>query len=142
MDKKGYFIHYRNLRFYLEHGMKLSKVSNAIRFTQTAWLRSYIEMNQKLRAEATTTFDTDFYKLMNNAVFGKTCENQKKRTNIMIIQDKQKLLDYVAKPNFMDYRIFDEELVAIEMQKTQNIINRPFYAGFAILELAKLHMYR
>ncbi len=142
MDKKGYVIHYRNLQFYLKHGMKLAKVSNAIRFTQTAWLKYYIEMNQQLRAEATNTFDTDFYKLMNNAVFGKTCENQKKRTNIMIIQDKQKLLDNVAKPNFMDFRIFNEDLMAIEMQKTQNVINRPFYAGFALLELAKLHMYR
>jgi len=142
MDKKGYVIHYQNLRFYLEHGMKLTKVYNAIRFTQKAWLQSYIEMNQKLRAEATTTFDTDFYKLMNNAVFGKTCENQKKRTNIAIIQDKQKLLDYAAKPTFMNFRIFGDDLMAIETQKTQNLINRPFYAGFAILELAKLHMYR
>ena len=142
MNKKCYVIHYRNLRFYLEHGMKLTKVHNAIRFTQKAWLQSYIEMNQKLRAEATTTFDTDFYKLMNNAVFGKTCENQKKRTNICIVQDKQKHLDYVAKLTFMNFRIFGDELMAVEMQKTQNLINRPFYAGFAILELAKLHMYR
>ena len=89
MDKKGYVIHYRNLRFYLEHGKKLTKVHNAIRFTQKAWLQTYIEMNQKLRAEATTTFDTDFYKLTNNAVFGKTCENQKNRTNISIVQDNK-----------------------------------------------------
>ena len=92
MDKKGYVLHYRNLRFYLEHGLKLLKVHKAIRFFQSPWLKGYIELNQNLRAKATSAFEMDFFKLMNNAVFGKTCENQKKRTNIGLILDAKQLL--------------------------------------------------
>ena len=142
LDKKEYVLHYRTLKFYLEHGLKLIKVHKAIRFFQSPWLKGYIELNQNLRAKATSAFEMDFFKLMNNAVFGKTCENQKRRTNIGLILDAQQLLSYVAKPNFMAFKIFDENLVAIEKQKTQVQINRPFYAGFTVLELAKLHMYR
>ena len=79
---------------------------------------------------------------MNNAMFGKTCENQKKRTNIRLVQSFTKMLDLVAKPNFRDVRIFGEDLAAVELQKTQVEINKPFYVGFSVLDLSKLHMYR
>ena len=75
-------------------------------------------------------------------MFGKTCENQKKRTNIRLVQSFQKLLELIAKPNFRDVRIFSEDLVAVELQKTQVEINKPFYLGFTVLELSKLHMYQ
>ena len=79
---------------------------------------------------------------MNNAMFGKTCENQKKRTNIRLVQSFTKMLYLVAKPNFRDVRIFGEDLAAVELQKTQVEINKPFYVGFSVLDLSKLHMYR
>ena len=142
MDKFDYVIHYRNLKFYLQHGLVLRKVQAAIRFTQAPWLAPYILLNQEARAKAISDFESDFYKLMNNAMFGKTCENQKKRTNIRLVQSFQKLLELIAKPNFRDVRIFSEDLVAVELQKTQVEINKPFYIGFTVLELSKLHMYR
>ena len=79
---------------------------------------------------------------MNNAKFGKTCQNQKKQTNIRLVQTFVKMLELVAKPNFRDVRIFGEDLAAVELQKTQVEINKPLYAGFSILELSKLHMYK
>ena len=94
------------------------------------------------RANAKSDFESDFYKLMNNAVYGKTCENQKKRTNIRLVQDLKKMLDLVGKPTFRDVRIFGESLAAVELQKTKVQINKPFYIGFAFLDLSKLHMYR
>ena len=142
MDKFEYVLHYRNLRFYLEHGLILKRVHAAIRFTQAPWLASYIAVNQEARANAHSDFESEFYKLMNNAMFGKTCENQKKRTNIRLVQTFVKMLDLVAKPNFRDVRIFGEDLAAVELQKTQVEINKPFYAGFSILDLSKLHMYK
>ena len=142
MDKFEYVLHYRNLKFYLEHGLLLKKVHAAIRFTQAPWLASYIAVNQEARAKAKSDFESEFYKLMNNAMFGKTCENQKKRTNIRLVQTFVKMLDLVAKPNFRDVRIFGEDLAAVELQKTQVEINKPFYAGFTILDLSKLHMYK
>ena len=100
MNKNGYVVHYLNLKFYLEHGMKLTKVHAAISFFQTPWLKPYIELNQRERANAKSDFESDFYKLMNNAVFGKTCENQKKRTNIRLVQDLKKMMDLVGNQPF------------------------------------------
>ena len=105
-------------------------------------MKPYIELNQKKRAQATTDLEKDFYKLMNNSVFGKTCENMKKRTNIKLVQDARKAEKLISNPAFMDVRIFSEDLIAVELQKTQLKINKPFYAGFTILDLAKLHMYK
>ena len=122
--------------------MKLTKVHAAISFFQTPWLKPYIELNQRERANAKSDFESDFYKLMNNAVFGKTCENQKKRTNIRLVQDLKKMMDLVGKPTFRDGRIFGENLASVELQKTKVQINRPFYTGFAVLDLSKLHKYR
>ena len=122
--------------------MKITKVPGAMSFFQSPWLKPYIELNQRQRANAKSEFESDFYKLMNNAVFGKTCENQKKRTNIRLVQDLKKMLDLVGKPTFRDVRIFREILAAVELQKTKVQINKPFYIGFAVLDLSKLHMYR
>ncbi len=59
-------------------------------------------------------------------MFGKTCENQKKRTNIKLVQTFQKMLDLIAKANFRDVRIFSEDLAAVELQKTHVEINNRF----------------
>ena len=98
-------------------------------------------MNQNIRAAANTDFDGDFYKLMNNSVYGKTVENLKKRTNIKLVQDTRKLQALLNKPHLLDFRIFSENLAAVELQKVQVKIDRPFYIGFTVLDLAKLHMY-
>ena len=72
MSKKNYCVHYLNLQFYIQHGLKLTKIHNVIRFKQSPWLAPYIEKNQHLRAAAKNDLEKDFFKLMNNAVYGKT----------------------------------------------------------------------
>ena len=141
MNKRGYIIHYRVLKFYLEHGLVLKKVHAGIKFRQSAWLSPYILQNQNKRAEAENDFEREFFKLMNNSVYGKTVENLKKRTDIKLLQDVQAVQRLVEKPHFMDVRVFSEDLCAVELRKTQLCINRPFYIGFSVLDLAKLHMY-
>ena len=123
-------------------GLKLTKVHCAIKFQQSPWMAKYIMKNQALRANAQNEFETEFFKLMNNAVFGKTCENQKKRTDIKLVNDEHKFQLLANKPNFMDCRIFSEDLTGVELQKLRLLINKPFYVGFTVLELAKLHMYQ
>jgi hypothetical protein len=84
MNKKKYVCDYRTLRFYLDHGMELTKIHRVIRFVQRAWLKPYILLNQDKRAAATNEFEKDFFKIMNNSVYGKTLENMLKRILIKL----------------------------------------------------------
>ena len=141
MNKTHYLCHYRNLMFYIQHGMILKKIHRVIQFHQDKWLATYIETNQNLRAKASNEFEKDFFKLMNNSVYGKTLENQKKRTDIRLVTRDDKRREYTQKSNCIGFQIFDENLAAIELQKVQILIDKPPSVGFTVVELAKLHMY-
>ncbi|XP_061191773.1 uncharacterized protein LOC133200019 [Saccostrea echinata] len=140
-DKGKYVLHYRNLKYYLSKGLVLSKIHRVLEFTQSPWLKSYIDFNTHRRSQATTDFKKDFYKLMNNYVFGKTMENMRKRVNVELVHTKKRLRKVCAKPNFQSFKIFNEDLVAVNLRKNNIVLNRPIYAGFCILDLAKLLMF-
>ena len=82
-------------------------------------MKSYIELNTRLRTEAKNDFEKDFFKLMNNSVFGKTMENVRNRVDVKLVNNIEKAEKLAAKPNFQHCTIFDENLVAIHM-KEQN----------------------
>ena len=84
-DKTEYVIYRRNLKQALNHELILKKVYRVIKFNQKAWVKAYIAMNTKLRQIAKNNFEKDFFKFMNNAVFGKTMENVKKNIYIEIL---------------------------------------------------------
>lgn len=142
MRKSKYVVHFRNLQLYIKHGLVLTKVHRALRFRQSAWLASYIMLNQELRVKSKTDFEKDFFKLMNNSSYGKTCENLKKRSDIRLSNNEQKVRELVEKPHCLGFRIFGEKLAAVELRKVPMLINRPFYIGFAVLELSKTLMFR
>lgn len=140
--KTKYVLHYRNLKYYLSHGLTLTKIHGGIEFTQSAWLKPYIDFNTEKRKLAQNDFEKDFFKLMNNAVFGKTMENMRKRISVELVNTPKRLRKVCAKPNFQSFKIYNEDLVAVNIKKTTIVLNRPIYAGFCILDISKLYMYR
>ena len=141
MDKKNYVVHYRNLKLYLDLGLKVKKVHRALEFNQSPWLKQYIDLNTQKRTNAKNSFEKDFFKLMNNSVFGKTMENLRKRVDVRLITDKNKLLKLSSKPTFVSSKIFNENLVAVHKIKETLTLNRPAYVGMCILDLSKTLMY-
>ena len=144
MKKQNYTLHYRNLKLYLKHGMKLKMIHSAIKFTQKEWMRSYIDFNTDMRQNAKNAFEKDFFKLMNNAVFGKTMENVRNYRDVKLLSQSvhhDKYLKLVADPRFLEAKVFNNELVAVHMlQRTINL-NKPVYSGMSILDLSKIYMY-
>ncbi|CAH3162496.1 unnamed protein product, partial [Porites evermanni] len=139
--RKNYVVHYCNLRQYLEMGMRLTAVHRGISFYQSSWMEPYIRKNTELRKTAANSFEKDFFKLMNNSVFGKTIENIRKRQNIILIDDRKKAAKLTSRPNFDRATIFDKNLIAVHMKKTEVYFNKPVYVGQAILDLSKTLMF-
>ena len=140
-NKEKYVLHYRNLQMYIDLGLKLKKIHRVLEFDQSPWLKQYIDFNTQKRSQAKNAFEKDFFKLMNNSVFGKTMENIRKRVDVRLITDGKKLLKMSSKPTFVCSKIFNENLVAVHKIKEVLTLNRPAYVGMCILDLSKTLMY-
>ena len=140
-DKQKYVLHYKNLQSYLNLGLKLKRVHRVLEFNQSPWLKQYIDFNTQKRTNAKNSFEKDFFKLMNNSVFGKTMENLRKRVDVRLVTDKEKLLKLASKPTYVSSKIFNENLVAVHKIKETLTLNRPAYVGMCILDLSKTLMY-
>ena len=139
--KKKYVVHIRSLKQALDHGLKLKNVHRIIEFNQKAWFKTYIDMNTELRKIAKNDFEKDFFKLMNNAVFGKTMENVRKHRDIKLVTTDKKRSKLVSEPNYHTMNYISENLSIIEMKRTKVKMNKPIYLGLSILEISKLLMY-
>ena len=142
-DKEKYVVHYKNLQFYLSQGMWLTKVHRVIEFDQEPWMERYISMNTEFHKQEKSDFETDFYKVMNNLVFGKTMENLRNRTDVKIVRDWEtdKIRNLVSSPSFDRFTIFGNDMTGIHMHKPELLLNKPVYTGMTILENSKILMY-
>ncbi|KAJ8967216.1 hypothetical protein NQ317_001325 [Molorchus minor] len=146
-NKKQYVVHYRNLKQAIDNGLILTKVHRVLTFSQLPWLKQYIDLNTNMRNKATSKFEKDQYKLMNNAIFGKTMENVDNRRLIKLVTHWESIRRstganaLIAHPNFKTCSIFSEDFVAIHMGKLKVVYNKPIYLGFSILDLSKTVLY-
>ena len=139
-DKKKYVVHISILKQALDHGLKLKKVHRVIGFNQEAWLKKYIDMNTELRKKVSNNFEKDFFKLMNNAVFGKTVENVRKHRDIKLVKTDHRRNKLISEPNYHTMNLIAENLSIIEMKKVKVKMNKPIYLGLSILEIGKIIM--
>ncbi len=137
-DKTRYVLHKTNLELYIRLGLKLTKIHRGVKFAEEDFMKKYIDLNTELRTKGTTDFKKDFFKLMNNSVFGKTMENVRNRINVKLVTNELSLNKLVKKPNFKSANIFHENLVTIHMEKTTVKLNKPIQ----ILDLSKMLMYK
>ena len=140
-DKSKYILHISNLQLYCALGLKIKKVHRILTFKQRPWLKEYIDFNTEQRKNARNEFEKDFFKLLNNSVFGKTMENLRNRRNFDLVNNITSLKKFVAQPTFKGFTIFHEDLVAIERKIASLTLNRPIYTGLCILDLSKTLMY-
>ena len=121
--------------------MKLSKIHRVFSFKQSPWLKSYICFNTDKRKQARNDFEKDFYKMMNNSVFGKTMENLRKRVKVELTNNQKRAIKVSVKPSFQGFCIFNEDLMGVNMKIEKLYLNRPIYVGFFILGISKTLMY-
>ena len=140
-NKYNYITHYRNLKMYLERGLKLLKVHRVLKFVQSPWLKPYIDLNTSLRKSANNKFEEGFAKLMNNSFFGKTCEDVRKYRDVKIVLDKKKAEKLISRPSLEQCKIYEENLVALQLKRKNVTLNKPRYIGMSVLEISKLIMY-
>ena len=142
-NKKNYLIHYRMLKFYVRHGMIVDKVHEIISFKQSRWLESYINFDTQKRNQAVNDFEKDFYKLLNNAFYGKAMENVRNRLKIKFLKkdNYRKKIEYQSKLTFTGIHKSYENCDSYTIKQNEVLMDKPISLGFTVLELSKLIMY-
>ena len=140
-DGKDYLVALDNLLFYERLGYKF-EVKLIYKFEQEYLFQSYIDMNSKLRQNCKNELEKDFYKLLNNIIYGKSLENPEKYSEIELLSNESVIAKRVQSPLLKRCEIIvDDELVITDLYKSQICYNTCIQAGFSILEKTKLHMY-
>ena len=139
-DKKKYIIHSRLLSFFLNNGMKLTKVHRALKFYQKEWLKGYMDKNTKMRQKSDSKIMRDFYKLKNNSIYGKLLQSDKGKIQVKIVSNTKDLDAQISRPNFKSYRKLNDNIILIILEQTGRL-TRPLPAALCCLDFAKLVMY-
>ena len=142
-DKKNCLVHYTMLQFYVRHGMVVEKVHNVISFKQNRWLAKYIGFNTRKQNKAKNDFEKDFYKLLNNAFYGKTMENVRNRLKTKFIKkdDYREIIRQQSELTFNGIHKSYENCDSHTFKQNDVLMDKLKYLGFSVLKLSKLLMY-
>ena len=140
-DKERYVVHHKTLKFYLNLGLKLKKIHRGIEFDEEDWLKPYIAKNTEERKKVKSKSEKNFFKLMNNAVFGKTMENVRNRVDVRMATSKKQINNLARKTNYQSFNIISENLTSVRMKRSVVMLDKPIYLGAAILDLSKIEIY-
>ena len=128
---------HKSFKIGVKSWINTKKVRRVIQFNQEAWLKPKIDVNTKLRIEAKNDFEKDFFKLMNNAVFGKAMENVRKHRDIKLVTTDKRRNQLASEHNYHTTKYFSENLMAVEMKKTKVKTNKPIYLDMSVLDISK-----
>jgi hypothetical protein len=137
-DKLNFGVNYRELKLMIKLGLKITKYNRVVQFKQSDFMKSYIMKNTKERTTAKNDFEKDFYKLMNNSVYGKTMENVRNRINFKLISSEDQAL--AIRNTRTRYTIFNENLVGVHLCKKEVLLNKPIFIGQTVLDDSKVLM--
>ena len=143
-DKKNYLILYRMLKFYVTHGMEVVKVHTIFSFKQSKWSEKYISFTTQKQNRAKNDFEKDYYKLLNNAFYGKTMENVRNRIKVEVFRrddTDKKIKKKQSKLTFNGIHESYENYDSYTFKQNEVLIVKPIYLGFIVLELSKLILY-
>jgi len=140
-DKKNYVIHIKNLQLYIELGMVCEKVHKILEFEQRAFIKPFIMKCTEKRRKAKTDFDRNLFKKISNSCYGKTIENVRGYMKVKIHTGRKSFLQAVASNSYKNFSIIDDDVVTTSHSVEEIIHNKPYAAGFTILELSKHFMF-
>lgn len=142
-ERDHYVVHAAALREYVRLGLVVAEVYRVLCFDESPWLQPYVEHNALRRQQAANAFEKDHYKLLTNSIFGKTMENIRRYRDVRLVMSAEKLLRYTRRPQFLRLVRFagDGDFGAVELRRTVITLTKPIYAGQAILDISKAHMY-
>ena len=140
-EKKYYSVHICALKQALNHGLKLDKVHSVVTFSQSAWLKQYIDRNTEFRMKANNDFEKNYFKLLNYSFYGKAMENVRKYRDIRLVNNENRRSKIAAEPNYNGTKYISEDFLIMELKKRDVYMNKPLYLGKAILDHSKMLMY-
>ena len=140
-DKSKYIAHYTILQQAESLGLVVTKVYRAVQFKQTAYLKDYVNLNTRLRQQATTDFHKDLFKLFSNVIYGKSLQAEKNKLNVKVITDPAAFLRETSKVTYVGFNLVNENMAIINLAKRQVTLKRPIYLGQSVLDVSKRIMY-
>ena len=141
LPRHRYVLHYRNLKYYIDHGLHITKVYRAISFRQRPWLKPYIDFCTQKRRDAPNPFVSSLYKLFANSIYGKLMEDKRKHVKVDVVLKECMAERRVRKDLCQRMKILAEDKIIFQMKPDKVIMDKAVVSGFTVLELSKLHVY-